>query len=521
MNRISRKNALLVMLLGMSTGTWAEDSSIPGILQYAMKHQESQPESAPATKKGSEEPNQRAVKTPRAGRLDGLPLTVITLKRRLQQQEQEMSQLRLENRQLRSVKPVPALPDRSAEIAGLQKRAEQAESTVSQLKASMDGLSGQLKQVQQGAEHDRTVQLATVIDLKQQLAAAVLAKQPSSETTTRETALTKRAEKAEQEASALKRSTVALNQSVASLTTQVADLQAQGSNAATREATLAQRAEKAEQEVGTLKASALALNQNIASLATRVSDLTGQLAQMPVMTSEALNVPEVRQSYATGVMAGQDIHNSQLPGLKTDERALIAGIRDALNQKVLLNTDALQAALNGAQDQAQQVVKNTLQVQKTAGEAYTASFRQRNKGVKQDKSGFWYHMDYAGDGPPIAGDETSVEVVVTEKLVDGTVVEDMDASGRSLTLALSDFPPLFRSALVLMKNHGAMTLVAPPQLAYGDAGYPPKVPPGATMVYRLRVDNVKPAPEMDLPDVKAIKAQQATDGGKAGGSKQK
>ncbi|EEI3024023.1 peptidylprolyl isomerase, partial [Salmonella enterica subsp. diarizonae] len=30
---------------------------------------------------------------------------------------------------------------------------------------------------------------------------------------------------------------------------------------------------------------------------------------------------------------------------------------------------------------------------------------------------------------------------------------------------------------------------------YGDGGYPPKVPPGATMVYTLRVEDVKPATE--------------------------
>ncbi len=33
--------------------------------------------------------------------------------------------------------------------------------------------------------------------------------------------------------------------------------------------------------------------------------------------------------------------------------------------------------------------------------------------------------------------------------------------------------------------------VVPPELAYGDAGYPPKVPPGATMVYTIRVENVR------------------------------
>lgn len=34
-------------------------------------------------------------------------------------------------------------------------------------------------------------------------------------------------------------------------------------------------------------------------------------------------------------------------------------------------------------------------------------------------------------------------------------------------------------------------MVVPPELAYGNVGYPPKVPPSATMVYELRVDGVK------------------------------
>ncbi|MBB7361187.1 FKBP-type peptidyl-prolyl cis-trans isomerase, partial [Escherichia coli] len=48
-----------------------------------------------------------------------------------------------------------------------------------------------------------------------------------------------------------------------------------------------------------------------------------------------------------------------------------------------------------------------------------------------------------------------------------------------------------RSALRLLKNHGTVTVAAPPELAYGDEGYPPRVPPGATMVYTIRVEDVK------------------------------
>ncbi|HDC1420163.1 TPA: FKBP-type peptidyl-prolyl cis-trans isomerase [Salmonella enterica] len=227
-----------------------------------------------------------------------------------------------------------------------------------------------------------------------------------------------------------------------------------------------------------------------------------QSEEMQVIQAEALDTPERKQTYAAGVMLGRDIQTLQeaqmLLGLNTDNRILIAGLNDALSNRVLLNGDTLDEALTEAEESARKATLNVIADQKKAGAAWLATFR-KGKGVKQAKSGFWYRLDYAGDGALIDGDASTVEVVVTEKLTDGTVVEDMDARGRSLSMALGDYPPLFREALMLMKNHGTMTIVVPPEQAYGSEGYPPKVPPGATMVYILRVDNVKFAPDIILP----------------------
>ncbi|WP_350142822.1 FKBP-type peptidyl-prolyl cis-trans isomerase [Klebsiella michiganensis] len=35
--------------------------------------------------------------------------------------------------------------------------------------------------------------------------------------------------------------------------------------------------------------------------------------------------------------------------------------------------------------------------------------------------------------------------------------------------------------------------MVPPEKAYGDEGLPPKVPPGATLVYRVRIVDAQPA----------------------------
>lgn len=230
-----------------------------------------------------------------------------------------------------------------------------------------------------------------------------------------------------------------------------------------------------------------------------LNTLKAEMAEMPVVTAEMLKPDDMQQAYAAGVMLGRDMLNLQAAqqqlGLKTDNRILMAGIRDALNRKVLLNESVLDGALQRAEELAQKARLVVIREQKKAGAAWLEKFRKQ-KGVKQAEGGFWYRSEYAGDGEFIRGDDILVDVVVTEKLTDGTVVEDMDARGRVISQVLGEYPPVFREALMLMKNHGTMELVVPPELAYGDEGYPPKVPPGATMVYTLRVEDVKPDAEL-------------------------
>ncbi|MFO6426159.1 FKBP-type peptidyl-prolyl cis-trans isomerase N-terminal domain-containing protein [Escherichia coli] len=105
-------------------------------------------------------------------------------------------------------------------------------------------------------------------------------------------------------------------------------------------------------------------------------------------------------------MLGRDILNIQAAqqqlGLKTDNRVLLAGIRDALNRKVLLNEILLDSALQ-AEEVAQKARQVVIREQKKAGTAYLEKFRKQ-KGVKQAESGSGYRTEYAGDGEFIRGD---------------------------------------------------------------------------------------------------------------------
>ncbi|MEE4408082.1 MULTISPECIES: FKBP-type peptidyl-prolyl cis-trans isomerase N-terminal domain-containing protein [unclassified Serratia (in: enterobacteria)] len=210
---------------------------------------------------------------------------------------------------------------------------------------------------------------------------------------------------------------------------------------------------------------------------------------------ETLSKPAGQQAYAAGGALGRDIltmlNERKAWGVDTDQQTVLAGVVDAFAGQYQLTTDVLTRALADSEAAVNAARTKAAAAQHKKGETFVANFKKQ-KGVKQSPAGFWYRVDYAGDAP--LRDTDMVDVVVKETLTDGTVIQDMSLSGNVLSQPLNAYPPLFREAIGHLKSHGSLTMVVPPALAYGDDGYPPKVPPNATMVYELRIDNSKAAP---------------------------
>ncbi|HIH9051502.1 TPA: FKBP-type peptidyl-prolyl cis-trans isomerase N-terminal domain-containing protein [Escherichia coli] len=248
------------------------------------------------------------------------------------------------------------------------------------------------------------------------------------------------------------------------------------------------------QTLNNVKTKLISTEKENINLKSELTEMKTNMTRMPVVDIEQINSSEKKQNYAVGVMMGRDILLSlsanNLLGIKTDNKVLTAGLWDALNHQEKMNENVLQMSLSQAEHSIHKARQETAHKWKKAGYDWLKVF-QKKKGVKQDKSGFWYLIEHGGDGEQISGDNTIVDVVVVEKLTDGTVIEDMDARGTVISQPLSDYPPLFRSALMLLRNHGTITVAAPSELTYGDSGYPPKIPPGATIVYIIRIENVK------------------------------
>ncbi|CAI0836550.1 FKBP-type peptidyl-prolyl cis-trans isomerase fkpA precursor [Serratia quinivorans] len=220
-----------------------------------------------------------------------------------------------------------------------------------------------------------------------------------------------------------------------------------------------------------------------------LADVRGLRERATWLAKPALNVPAMRQAYAAGTALGRDIvrllDERKRWGVVADRPTVLAGVIDAFSGQYPLTPEVLSTALAESESAVNTAREQASRTQQKKGDAFVADFKKQ-KGVKLSPSGFWYRVDYAGDAP--MADGVVLDVVVKESLTDGTVIQDMDLNGKVLSQPLDAYPPLFREAIGYLRNHGELTLVVPPELAYGEAGYPPKVPPNATLVYALRVE---------------------------------
>ncbi|MGM1266298.1 FKBP-type peptidyl-prolyl cis-trans isomerase N-terminal domain-containing protein [Serratia marcescens] len=207
--------------------------------------------------------------------------------------------------------------------------------------------------------------------------------------------------------------------------------------------------------------------------------------------TQSLKKKPEQQSYAAGVALGRDIQTMLAErknwGINPDKIVLLAGVIDTFNGHYQLSDAQLTRALAESEKAVNDARNQAAKVQISKGEAFVTEFKKK-KGTQKSPSGFWYRIDYTGD--ETIKENARVDIVVKESLTDGSVIQDMDRSGKVMSQPLSAYPPLFREAIGHLKNHGSLTMVVPPALAYGETGYAPQIPPNATMVYELRIVDV-------------------------------
>lgn len=190
---------------------------------------------------------------------------------------------------------------------------------------------------------------------------------------------------------------------------------------------------------------------------------------------------EQKTFYALGLAIG---NNLSIFNLSPAELELVnAGLSDSVTHK------KPEVDLQTFGPKIQELQRTRMQaaaaIEKKAGDAFLAE-AATEKGATKTAGGAIITTLKPGTGTsPKASDEVKVHYHGT--LTDGTVFDSSVQRGQPVTFTLDKVIPCWTEGLQQMKVGGKYKLVCPAQLAYGDRGAPPRIKPGATLVFEVEL----------------------------------
>jgi FKBP-type peptidyl-prolyl cis-trans isomerase len=201
--------------------------------------------------------------------------------------------------------------------------------------------------------------------------------------------------------------------------------------------------------------------------------------------------------YALGQIISKNLEAFQLTPQELE--IVKSGITDGVNGKA----SSVDPADYSEKLQAMHTARSAKLAEKSkaAGSDYLAK-AATEKGANKTASGLVITEITPGTGAsPKATDQ--VKVHYEGKLINGSVFDSSLKRGEPTTFPLNGVIPCWTEAVQLMKVGGKSKVVCPPELAYGERGAPPQIPPDSTLVFEVQLlDIVKPDA---APDAKPAK----------------
>lgn len=115
----------------------------------------------------------------------------------------------------------------------------------------------------------------------------------------------------------------------------------------------------------------------------------------------------------------------------------------------------------------------------------TAEYAAKPGAVKS-ASGLVYVPVREGTGASPSA-TAKVKVNYEGKLPDGKVFDSSYRRGQPIEFGLNQVIPCWTEGVQKMKVGGEATLVCPASIAYGERGFPPVIPGGATLIFKVEL----------------------------------
>lgn len=226
---------------------------------------------------------------------------------------------------------------------------------------------------------------------------------------------------------------------------------------------------------------ALAAGVLLSSLLLSIAGCVQPGAAKESATEVELNTEEAKTLYALGLSLGGTAKPYEL---SPEEVAIVtAGFVDATTNA----TPRVELQVYGPKIRplAQQRMAARAENEKKRAAEFLAEAAQE-KGAVQTASGLVYVEVEKGSGPsPRASDKVKAHYQGT--LIDGTVFDSSIERGEPVVFPLTQVIPCWTEGMQKMAVGGKAKLICPSDIAYGDSGRPPAIPPGATLIFEVEL----------------------------------
>lgn len=200
-----------------------------------------------------------------------------------------------------------------------------------------------------------------------------------------------------------------------------------------------------------------------------------------------LKTPSAELSYALGMDVGASLKRLEA---EIDLALFLRGVEDSFQGgKLLLSSERATEVRNEffLKKRAEQArkMKELGEKNRKEGEAFLAE-NKKKEGVITTGSGLQYMVLRKGDGPkPESTDRVRVDYRGT--LLDGTEFDSSYSRGTPATFPLGGVIPGWSEAIQLMNVGSHYRLFIPSNLAYGERGSAPRIPPNATLIFEVEL----------------------------------
>jgi FKBP-type peptidyl-prolyl cis-trans isomerase FkpA len=230
----------------------------------------------------------------------------------------------------------------------------------------------------------------------------------------------------------------------------------------------------------------------IASASLRLHAQTPTAPPKPSVTAVPAG-PDPATFYAIGVSVARSLASLDLS--PSEAASVMKGISDGFDGKAK-GVD-LEATRTQVTALARARASRRLEKEKARGKEFCAEAAKAPDAVVWPSGLIFTQIkEGSGDSP---GASDTVKVRYRGTLIDGT---EFDSSARGhdpATFGVNNVIRCWTEGLQKMKVGGKAKLVCPADIAYGDRGAPPAIPPGATLVFDVElVDVAKATPSTAL-----------------------